>query len=63
VEFAGGANRFAKEGRAFYPFGKGDAQSSALPEGSPCAQCHVAKGAFDGTFAQFYANIRGRVKS
>jgi hypothetical protein len=53
--------RFAKEGRAFFAFGKNDMQSKALPAGSPCVLCHQPNGAFDGTFAQFYPSIRERI--
>ncbi len=53
--------RFAKEGRAFFTFGRNDTQSTALPIGSACVQCHQPNGAFDGSFAQFYPGIRERL--
>jgi hypothetical protein len=53
--------RFAKEGRAFFTFGKNDRQSTALPEGGACVECHQPKGAFDGSFAQFYPLLRERL--
>jgi hypothetical protein len=49
------------EKHAFFPFAKDDARAEVLPPGSPCVQCHVPKGAYDGTFTQFYPPIRERV--
>jgi hypothetical protein len=48
------------EGRAFFNFGKDAQQSTAAPPGNACVQCHVPKGAFDGTFTQFYPPLRAR---
>jgi len=53
-------SRFA-EGHAFYLFGPKDDKGAVLPPGSPCVECHVRDGAFDGTFAQFYPAIRHRI--
>jgi hypothetical protein len=53
-------SRFA-EGRAFYLFGPKDDKGAVLPPGSPCVECHVRDGAFDGTFAQFYPALRHRI--
>jgi hypothetical protein len=49
------------EGHAFFPFAKDAARADVLPPGSACVQCHVPKGAYDGTFTQFYPAIRDRV--
>ncbi len=49
------------EGRVFYQFGKSDSQAAATPPGSPCVQCHVPNGAYDGTFTQFYPALRDQV--
>jgi hypothetical protein len=49
------------EGHAFFPFAKEAGQSEVLPPGSACVKCHVPKGAYDGTFTQFYPAIRERV--
>ena len=48
------------EGRAFFSFGRDAQQAAALPPGSDCVQCHVPKGAYDGTFTQFYPPLRGQ---
>jgi hypothetical protein len=48
------------EGRAFFNFGKDARQSTAAPPGNACVQCHVPKGAFDGTFSQFYPPLRAK---
>jgi len=49
------------DGRVFYVFRPDDAEGRALPKGNDCVRCHVAHGAFDGTFAQFYLTIRNRI--
>jgi hypothetical protein len=50
--------RFA-DGRAFFLFQQEDqAQSTALPAGNDCVQCHEAEGELDGTFIQFYPTLR-----
>jgi hypothetical protein len=49
------------EGHGFFPFAKDDSRADVLPPNSPCVQCHVPKGAYDGTFTQFYPPIRERV--
>jgi len=49
------------EGRGFYLFpatATAGTTSDKIPDGSPCVQCHVAEGAYDGTFTQFYPPIR-----
>ena len=56
-------DRFA-EGRAFFlfpPTASVETASTKLPDGSPCVQCHIPEGAYDGTFTQFYPPIRDRV--
>ncbi len=50
-----------EDGRAFYPFGKDDAQVSALPPNNACVQCHIQRGVFDGTFVQFYPIMREQI--
>jgi hypothetical protein len=47
-----------KDGRAFYVFDPKDTAGSRLPAGNACVKCHVAHGAHDGTFAQFYPTLR-----
>jgi hypothetical protein len=47
-----------EDGHAFFTFGATDTDGDALPPGNACARCHVAHGAFNGTFAQFYPTIR-----
>jgi hypothetical protein len=57
-------NRF-DEGRAFFlfpPTADVETASTKLPDGSPCVQCHIPEGAYDGTFTQFYPPIRDRVQ-
>jgi hypothetical protein len=57
-------DRFS-EGRAFflYPAAATAATaSSKLPDNSPCVQCHIPEGAYDGTFTQFYPPIRDLVR-
>jgi hypothetical protein len=57
------SRRFA-EGRGFflYPVGSTRATaSSKLPDNSPCVQCHIPEGAYNGTFSQFYPPIRERL--
>jgi hypothetical protein len=49
------------EGRAFYlfpPAADVETASDKLPDGSPCVQCHIPEGAYDGTFTQFYPPLR-----
>ena len=50
-----------QDGRAFYPFSKDDLQASALPPNNPCVQCHIQRGVFNGTFAQFYPIMREQI--
>lgn len=51
--------RFPEEGRAFFLFLPGSsAPSSPLPLGSPCFVCHIEHGEYDGTFRQFYPQLR-----
>lgn len=48
----------ADGGHAFYLFGADATEGNPLPPNNNCVRCHVAHGAFDGTFAQFYPTIR-----
>lgn len=53
------------EGRAFFlfpPSANPETASTKLADGSPCIQCHIPEGAYDGTFTQFYPPIRDRVQ-
>lgn len=46
------------QGHAFFVY-RADAKSAtAMPANNPCVTCHVPNGKFDGTFAQFYPDIR-----
>ena len=48
-------------GHAFFLY-RGDVKSAAaMPAGNPCVVCHVPNGKFDGTFAQFYPDIRAKL--
>jgi Cytochrome P460 len=50
-----------EEGRGFYLFAAtatAGTVSDKIADGSPCVQCHVPEGAYDGTFTQFYPPIR-----
>jgi hypothetical protein len=47
-------DRSHPDGRRFYAFRPGQTAAAALPPGNSCAQCHAARGSFEGTFAQAY---------
>ena len=32
-----------------------------MPPGNECVRCHLAHGAFEGTFIQFYPVMSGRI--
>jgi hypothetical protein len=51
----------AEEEHQFYLFQPRDTEGNPLPKGNECVRCHVAHGAFEGTFAQFYPAIRDRI--
>lgn len=51
----------SQEGHSFYLFGANAQEGNPVPPGNACVRCHVAHGAFGGTFAQFYPTIRGRI--
>jgi len=52
------AQRFA-DGRAFFMFRDStQAESTALPAGNDCVQCHESEGDYNGTFMQFYPALR-----
>jgi len=52
------------EGRGFFLY-PANAEPGTLagkvPDGSECVECHMAEGAFNGTFTQFYPPIRNLV--
>jgi len=50
-----------ENGHAFYLFGASAQEGNPVPPGNACVRCHVAHGAFSGTFAQFYPTIRSRI--
>ena len=50
------SRRFPEGGWAFYDL-KTNAASKPLPANNRCAQCHVANGAVDTTFVQFYPEL------
>jgi hypothetical protein len=50
-------DRSVPDGRVFYLFRGTEQTARALPQGNDCAQCHNAKGTFDGTFAELYPLI------
>ena len=50
-----------QDGHSFYLFGADSQEGKAVPPGNACVRCHVAHGAFSGTFAQFYPAIRARI--
>ena len=47
-----------QQGHVFYLFGAKASEGNPVPPGNACVRCHVAHGAFEGTFAQFYPTIR-----
>ena len=54
--------RFSEEGRAFYMFPPDvTVAPEPMPVGSECVVCHTEHGALDGTFIQFYPQLRGHV--
>jgi len=49
------------EGRAFYMYpaeAMPGTASNKIPDNSACIHCHIPEGAFDGTFTQFYPQMR-----
>lgn len=46
-----------KGGWAFFEFDKPDKNGTLIPQGAPCYQCHMAHGAVDTTFVQFYPTL------
>jgi hypothetical protein len=46
------------DGSGFFMFPNRNATSSPLPAGNECITCHNEHGAFDGTFIQFYPDLR-----
>ena len=54
--------RFAQEGRGFFMFAP---DATVAPEpmalGSDCIVCHEEHGDYDGTFTQFYPQLRGHI--
>ena len=48
-----------EDGRAFFMFqDPAQGESTALPAGNECVQCHEAEGDYNGTFMQFYPTLR-----
>lgn len=52
--------RFADRS-AFYIFSGDRSAAPMIPAGNDCVACHREDGAFDGTFVQFYPNLRQRL--
>lgn len=53
------------EGRGFFLYQAAatpGTASSKLPDNSPCVQCHIPEGQYNGTFTQFYPTIRDLVQ-
>lgn len=50
------------DGRRFYTYPPGGASARALPPGNPCAVCHNAHGARQGTFTQYYPTVASLAK-
>jgi hypothetical protein len=50
-----------RDGHGFYMFGPESRLGEPVAAGNECVRCHVQHGAFQGTFAQFYPAIRGRI--
>jgi hypothetical protein len=48
-------------GHAFYLFAADATAGNPMPPNNNCVRCHLAHGAFDGTFAQFYPTIRASI--
>jgi hypothetical protein len=42
---------------AFFSFDKPDGNGTLIPQGAPCYTCHLAHGAVDTTFVQFYPTL------
>lgn len=53
--------RKADNGHVFYGFQPGGNEGTAVPPGNECVRCHLAHGAFEGAFIQFYPLMRGRI--
>jgi hypothetical protein len=51
------------DGHAFFVY-RGDSRDAAAPmidRDNVCVACHIPEGGFDGTFAQFYPDIRAKL--
>ena len=46
-----------KGGWAFFDFDSPEKNGTLLPSGAPCYSCHLAHGAVDTTFVQFYPTL------
>ena len=44
-------------GWAFFDFDSPEKRGTLIPQGAPCYSCHVAHGAVDTTFVQFYPTL------
>ena len=50
------------DGHGFFMFPNRNATSTRIPEeGNVCTVCHIEHGAFDGTFMQFYPDLRAHL--
>ncbi len=51
------------DGHGFFIYeNREQAVSTRIPEGNECTACHNEHGAFDGTFIQFYPDLRARLE-
>jgi hypothetical protein len=46
------------DGHGFFMFPNHNATSTRIAEGNPCETCHSEHGAVEGTFVQFYPDLR-----
>jgi Cytochrome P460 len=53
--------RKADSGHVFYSFPVDGKEGKPVPPGNECVRCHLAHGAFEGAFIQFYPAMRGRI--
>jgi hypothetical protein len=53
--------RKADSGHVFYGFPPNGNEGKPVPPGNECVRCHLAHGAFEGAFIQFYPVMRGRI--
>ncbi len=54
--------RFDDSGNAFFLYSTPEtASSTRIPAGNECTACHMEHGDFDGTFIQFYPDLRAHL--